>query len=147
MLYSRGTGRFVGGIFSTPQRYILHAWAASPYTMRLHVLEASGTLWKLGRPCKWRSILKSPLNPLCSLPPGVFKVGATGLQEAPLWSTTVPLAVPCPSLCVGGWKQGSHLPSCTGLGNPIPETAVLAGQAAVPRQLWQEIMGLSLGAA
>lgn len=67
-----------------------------------------------------------PIHSVAS-PPGIVKGGATGLQEAPLWNTPIPLTVQ--SLCAGGWKQGSPLPQCTGLRNPNRETAVLAGQA------------------
>lgn len=135
LLYSSRAGRF-------GQRF--------QYTTEAHITHLGGFTLCRGCPCT-RSLWKSvetwealqvekhteeppPVHSVAS-PQGIFKVGATRLREAPLWSTTVPLAEPCPSehtqsLCVGCWKQGSPPPPCTGLRNPSWETAVLAGQAA-----------------
>lgn len=102
LLHSSRAGTF-GGAYSVHHRGIY-------YTLGQFHLRS---LWKSMETWEALQVQKhteeSPPIYTIASPQGVIKVGATGLQEAPLWNPMVPLAESHPSqdtksLCVGGWK-------------------------------------------
>lgn len=70
LLYSNRAGRFGGHCQFSVHHRGTHYTLGRFHPTCVHALEASGSLWELGRPCKWRSIQKSlpqftpqPLSP------------------------------------------------------------------------------------